>query len=58
MQGLGGPNIEYLMKLIWCNRNLFPGNIDEHLDKLELESQEIAKVKSDDLTQYTNQKFI
>ncbi|XP_067950817.1 putative glutathione-specific gamma-glutamylcyclotransferase 2 [Watersipora subatra] len=50
--GMCGPNMEYLMKLIWCNRKLFPGNHDNHLNNLEEEVNEIAKRKGESLEKY------
>lgn len=53
LQGMCGPNMEYLMKLVWCNRKFFPGHVDEHLDTLEQEVQEIASGRGDSLEKYS-----
>lgn len=47
-----GHNMEYLMKLIWTAKKLFPKHSDNHLDELEQEVYEIAKRKGDSLEEY------
>lgn len=44
--------MEYLMKLIWTAKKLFPKHSDNHLDELEQEVYEIAKRKGDSLEEY------
>lgn len=57
LQGMCGPNVEYLMKLIWYSRALFPHFQDDHLDELEREIHHIAKLKGDTLETYSLHEF-
>jgi len=57
LQGKCGPNVEYLMKLIYYSKAAFPHHKDDHLDELEREIHEIAKKKGDRLESYSLHEF-